>query len=112
MHRDDGVVRHYAAIAHHHQLLDAELFAQPLEFGQKGWAVGHIALVDRHRYRAAAGIGEHPVVDMQQPSPAIAAVADFGQSLSERLQIAEAMSVFLKSSPLKRRVSPVVLASA
>src|SRR3990172_3149468 len=42
----DGLACDHAAVAHHHQLLDAEVFAQPLDLGHEGLAVGDIALLD------------------------------------------------------------------
>src|SRR5450756_193387 len=64
----DGLACDHAAVAHHHQLLDAEVFAQPLDLGHEGLAVGDIALVDRHGHRAAARIGEQAIVDLQPVS--------------------------------------------
>jgi hypothetical protein len=72
-HLVDGFVGDHAAVPHHHQLLDAEVLAQALELGHQGLAVGHIALVHRHRHRATARIGEQAVVDLQH---AVAAVAE------------------------------------
>ena len=84
----DGRVADHAAVAHHHQLLDAELLAQALHLGQEGGAVGHVALVHRHRHRAAARVGEQPVVDLQQPLLAVAVVAQLGQRAGGALEVA------------------------
>ena len=54
-HLVDGLAGDHAAVADHHQLLDAEVLAQPLApRACKVVAVGDIALVHRHRHRAAA----------------------------------------------------------
>ncbi len=84
----DGLAGDHAAVAHHHQLLDAEALAQALHLGQEGGAVGHVALVHRHRHRAAARVGEQPVVDLQQPLLAVAVVAQLGQRAGGALEVA------------------------
>jgi hypothetical protein len=40
-------------LAHHHQLSDAKTLAQALHLGHEGGAVGHVALVHRHRHRSS-----------------------------------------------------------
>jgi len=45
VHLVDGLVGDHAAVAHHHQLLDAELLAQSLDLWQQGLAVGDVAFV-------------------------------------------------------------------
>src|SRR3990170_840402 len=84
----DGLVRDHATVAYHHQLLDAEVLAQPLDLGHYGLAVDDIALVHRHGHRAAARIGEQAVVDLQQAPLAVAAIAEFGQRTTTAFEVA------------------------
>lgn len=70
----DRLVADHAAIAHQHALIDIELRAQPLHLGQQRGTVGHVAGVHGDRYRAAARIGQQPMVDLQQPLAAITAI--------------------------------------
>lgn len=64
LHLVDGLLGDHAAVADHHHPLDAELTAQTLDLGHERLAVGGVALVHRHGYRAAARIGEQAVVDL------------------------------------------------
>lgn len=71
----DGLLRHHAAVADHHHLRQAEALAHALHGGQEGQAVGGMALDHRDNDRAAAHIGQKPVVDMQRDATAVVAVA-------------------------------------
>jgi hypothetical protein len=84
----DGLLRHHAAVAHHHHLRQAEALAHALHGGQEGQAVGGIALEHRDGHRAAARIGEQPVVDLQRAGPAVPAVATLGQWAGAALEVA------------------------
>lgn len=75
----DGLLRHHAAVTDHHHLRQAESLAHALHGGQDGQAVGGVALDHRDGHRAAAHIGQQPVVDLQRAAAAVAAVASTRQ---------------------------------
>ena len=84
----DGLLRHHAAVAHHHHLLQAEALAYALHGWQEGQAVRGIALEHRDGHRAAARIGEQPIVDLQRAGAAVTAVAALGQRAGTALKVA------------------------
>src|ERR1700692_4067556 len=57
-HLVDGLLRDHTPIANHDHALNAEVLAQLVHRGHEGAAVGRVALVHRHRHRAATRIGE------------------------------------------------------
>ncbi len=75
----DALLADHAAVADHHELLDTEALAQALDLGRQRQTVADVALVHRHRDRAAAHIGEQAVVDLERAFAPVAAVADPGQ---------------------------------
>jgi hypothetical protein len=66
----------------------AEALAHALHGGQESQTVRGIALEHRDGHRAAARVGEQPVVDLQRAGPAIAAVAALGQRAGAALEVA------------------------
>src|SRR5256885_16327973 len=84
----DGLAGDNAPIAHEHQLLDSKMLPQARDLRQQRLAVGDIALVHRHRYRATTGIGEQTVIDLQQALLAVAAVPEFRQRTAGALEVA------------------------
>ncbi len=72
-------MRDHAAVGDDDELVDGKGVLEALDLGGEGCRVGGVALIDRDRDRTATGIGQKPVVDLQCPLLAVAAVAAPGE---------------------------------
>jgi hypothetical protein len=86
-HLVDGLLRDHSPVTHHHHPFNAELLTQACDLWHERRAVRCVALKHRNRHRAAARIGEQPVVDLQGAALAITAVAQFGQRTARALEV-------------------------
>ena len=76
----------HAAVADHDHLLQAELLPDHVDDGGERGGVAGVAGEDPDRDRAALGVGEQPVLDLQFPFLAVPGVAAGGQRAARAFQ--------------------------
>ena len=83
----------HAPIAHQDHLIEPEVLLQSQHLGHECGRIGDVSLIHRHRHRAAAPVGEQPVIDLQLAALAIAVVAELGERTLRALEVARGQVV-------------------
>ena len=89
----DRLLGNHPAVPDQDQGLDAEVLLELVDLRHEGLGIVGVAVIDRHPHRAAAPIGEQPVVNLQLALFAVAIVPELGQRAGDSLEVARAQVV-------------------
>ena len=84
----DAFLGDHPPIAHHYYLLDAEVGSKAANLRHERFTIARVTVEHRHGDRAAARVGDQPVVHLELALPAVAVVPELCQRTAGAFEVA------------------------